>query len=144
MGLQITDDTLQMHVMGYLVETKYRITVAEWSLLTFLALAEIVLFWCFFVLIYASLLDAAIPNSSDYLDWDVMAKCVGTNKEFEELMRGTGDATGNVVSKRIRGYRLFVKSISDDDGAVGRTVLRVGKKKESSRVWPSDEKIRDG
>src|SRR5579862_5744409 len=128
MGLQITDDTLQMHVMGYLVETKYRITVAEWSLLTFLALAEIVHFWCFLVLIYALLLGGAIPNSSDYLDWDVMAKCVGTNKEFEELMRGTGDATGGSVSKRIRGYRLFVESISDDDGAVRRTVLRVGKK----------------
>ena len=139
MGLQITDDTSQMHVTGYLVETKYRITVAEWSLLTFLALSEIVLFWCFSVLIYA-MLGGAIPNCSDYLDWDVMAKCVGTNKEFEELMRGMGDATGHLVRERIRGYRLFVESISDDGGAVRNTVLRVAKTKETVKLSDENQK----
>jgi hypothetical protein len=143
MALNITDDTSEMHVTGHLVETKYRITVADWSLYTFMVLAEIVLFWCLFVLVYALLLGGTMPNTSDYLEWDVAAKCVGRNRDLEEMMRGTGNATGSLIRRRMRGYKVFVGSIMNRDG-YNEVVLRVRKSKAGSGVKSLEEGIRYG
>lgn len=138
MGSKITDATQEMNVTGHVVETKYRITVAEWSLYTFLTLSEIILFYSLFVLVYALLLAGVMPNRSDYGDWDVLAKCVGKNRELRELMRGTGNDTGGLIRERMRGYRVFVGSVKDEGGE-SKVVLRVRNTTGNPGVEPLKE-----
>lgn len=135
----VSDAIPSMYGEGYYATERYRVVIADYSLLIFTILAVGELLWSLGVLLFCWFLgDGLMPNHSDFPEWDFASKCVGVDPLKEDLamaglMRGFANARTDDIKERIKDKLMFVGAI--DDQAVPEAEGRVAMGSEGT-LWP--------
>ena len=117
---QTSDAVPSMDVNGYYAVERFRLIIADYTLILFTVLTVGELLWSVMVVHLNCFGDGLAPMRSVFPEWDFASKCVRASQRqtgtgMNSLMRGLQQASSKDVIERIKSERIKVKSNYDTE-----------------------------
>lgn len=119
---QTSDADLSLHVVGYYAKERFRLVIANYSLVLFTILAVSELIWSLLVLRSICTRNGLVPIRSEFPEWDFASKVVRVSPRhmrtgMDSLMRDLPSGSSKEIMERIKSERMMLRELYDPEVA---------------------------